>query len=192
MALLLSEYLFLTSKQQRHRCRTPRLKSAASGCVSPISPCSDARDGRRRSFFEFSGKMFFPKTRLFPFQSEFSIDFGGKGFSNGPLWPPCGPFVAPAMARLWPLVARCGPLVAPCGPFVFYGRTFEKFSRGPLCGPPGHRATRNFSKVRIFGFFFIFRPTVYEEKKRKNYTFSSLSKPSTVGRKMKKTRNPNL
>ena len=131
-------------------------------------------------------------TRLFPFQSEFSIDFGGKGFSNDPLWPPCGPFVAPAMARLWPLVARCGPLVAPCGPFVFYGRTFEKFSRGPLCGPPGHRATRNFSKVRIFGFFFIFRPTVYEEKKRKNYTFSSLSIPSTVGRKMKKTRNPNL
>ena len=99
-------------------------------------------------------------TRLFPFQSELSIDFGGKGFSNDPLWPPCGPFVAPAMARLWPLVARCGPLVAPCGPFVFYGRTFEKFSRGPLCGPPGHRATRNFSKVRIFRFFFIFWPTV--------------------------------
>ena len=48
-------------------------------------------------------------TRLFPFQSEFSIDFGGKGFSNDPLWPPCGPFVAPAMAR-------CGPLVAPYGP----------------------------------------------------------------------------
>ena len=81
VALLLSEYLFLTSKQQRHRCRTPRLKSAASGCVSPISPCSDARDGRRRSFFKFSGKMFFPKTRFFPFQYEYSIDFGGKGFS---------------------------------------------------------------------------------------------------------------
>ena len=152
VALLLSEYLFLTSKQQRHRCRTPRLKSAASGCVSPISPCSDARDGRRRSFFKFSGKMFFPKTRFFPFQYEYSIDFGGKGFSNGPLWPACGPFVAP----LWPLVARCGPLVAPCGPFVFYGRTFEKFSRGPLCGPPGHRATRNFSKVRSFRFFSFF------------------------------------
>ena len=117
VALLLSEYLFLTSKQQRHRCRTPRLKSAASGCVSPISPCSDARDGRRRSFFEFSGKMFFPKTRLFPFQSEFSIDFGGKkGFSNDPLWPPCGPFVAPAMARCGPLVAPCGPLWPACGP----------------------------------------------------------------------------
>ena len=29
------------------RCRTPRLKSAASGCASPISPCSGARDGRR-------------------------------------------------------------------------------------------------------------------------------------------------
>ena len=42
----------------------------------------------------------------FPFQYEFSIDFGGKGFSNGPLLPPCGPFVAP----LWPLVAPCGPL----------------------------------------------------------------------------------
>ena len=28
-------------------CRTPRLKSAASGCASPISPCSGARDGRR-------------------------------------------------------------------------------------------------------------------------------------------------
>ena len=29
------------------RCRTPRSKSAASGCASPISPCSGARDGRR-------------------------------------------------------------------------------------------------------------------------------------------------
>ena len=106
-------------------------------------------------------------TRLFPFQSELSIDFGGKGFSNGPLWPPCGPFVAPAMARLWPLVARCGPLVAPCGPFVFYGRTFEKFSRGPLCGPPGHRATRNFSKVRIFRFFsFLGRRSTRRRKER--------------------------
>ena len=181
VALLLSEYLFLTSKQQRHRCRTPRLKSAASGCVSPISPCSDARDGRRLDCFLFN--------------LNFQLILGARGFRMTR----CGPLVAPllrplwpAVARLWPLVARCGPLVAPCGPFVFYGRTFEKFSRGPLCGPPGHRATRNFSKVRIFGFFFIFRPTVYEEKKRKNYTFSSLSIPSTVGRKMKKTRNPNL
>ena len=54
VALLLSEYLFLTSKQQRHRCRTPRLRSAASGCVSPISPCSDARDGRRLDCFLFN------------------------------------------------------------------------------------------------------------------------------------------
>ena len=103
-------------------------------------------------FFQIFGENVFPITRFFSFQYEFSIDFGGKGFSNGPLLPPCGPFVAP----LWPLVARCGPLVAPCGPFVFYGRTFEKFSRGPLCGPPGHRATRNFLKVRSFRFFSFF------------------------------------
>ena len=63
----------------------------------------------------------------------------------GPLWPACGP--------LWPVVARLWPLVAP---LFFYGRTFEKFSRGPLCGPPGHRATRNFSKVRSFRFFSFF------------------------------------
>ena len=145
VALLLSEYLFLTSKQQRHRCRTPRLKSAASGCVSPISPCSDARDGRRLDCFLFN--------------LNFHLILGARGFRMTR----CGPLVAPllrplwpAMARLWPLVARCGPLVAPCGPFVFYGRTFEKFSRGPLCGPPGHRATRNFSKVRIFRFFSFF------------------------------------
>ena len=172
-----------------------RRRPSPSVCVRPT--CGSRGRILVDVFFRLSHQPMFRRTRwaatrLFPFQSEFSIDFGGKGFSNDPLWPPFGPFVAPAMARLWPLVARCGPLVAPCGPFVFYGRTFEKFSRGPLCGPPGHRATRNFSKVRIFGFFFIFRPTVYEEKKRKNYTFSSLSIPSTVGRKMKKTRNPNL
>ena len=145
VALLLSEYLFLTSKQQRHRCRTPRLKSAASGCVSPISPCSDARDGRRLDCFLFN--------------LNFQLILGARGFRMTR----CGPLVAPllrplwpAVARLWPLVARCGPLVAPCGPFVFYGRTFEKFSRGPLCGPPGHRATRNFSKVRISRFFSFF------------------------------------
>ena len=146
-------------------------------------------------FSNFRGKCFFRKLDCFLFNLNFQLILGARGFRMAR----CGPLVAPllrplwpAVARLWPLVARCGPLVAPCGPFVFYGRTFEKFSRGPLCGPPGHRATRNFSKVRIFGFFFIFRPTVYEEKKRKNYTFSSLSIPSTVGRKMKKTRNPNL
>ena len=160
MALLLSEYLFLTSKQQRHACRTPRLKTAASGCVSPISPCSDARDGRRRSFFKFSGKMFFPKTRLFPFQSEFSIDFGGKGFSNGPLWPPCGPFVAPAMARLWPLVARCGPLVAPYGPLwplvaplFSTGEPLKNF-RVARCA--GHRATGPPEIFQRFGFLVFF------------------------------------
>ena len=93
---------------------------------------------------------------------------------TGPV--PCGPQgpLWPAVARLWPLVARCGPLVAPCGPFVFYGRTFEKFSRGPLCGPPGYRATRNFSKVRFFGFFFHFSADGLrgEEKKELYFLFS--------------------
>ena len=156
--------------------------------VSPISPCSDARDGRRRSFFKFSGKMFFPKTRFFPFQYEYSIDFGGKGFSNGPLWPACGPFVAP----LWPLVARCGPLVAPCGPFVFYGRTFEKFSRGPLCGPPGHRATRNFSKVRISRFFHFSADGRRYRKRRESIILSFLLLVDRRPKNEKKTKNPNL
>ena len=63
-------------------------------------------------FFQIFGENVFPITRFFSFQYEFSIDFGGKGFSNGPLLPPCGPFVAP----LWPLVAPCGPLWPACGP----------------------------------------------------------------------------
>ena len=106
-------------------------------------------------FSNFRGKCFSRKLDFFLFNMNIQLILGARGFRMArcgplvaPLLPPCGP--------LWPLVARCGPLVAPCGPFVFYGRTFEKFSRGPLCGPPGHRATRNFSKVRIFRFFSFF------------------------------------
>ena len=163
--------------------------------VSPIKP--GFRRRRRAARLRLSNQPMFRRTRwaatrLFPFQSEFSIDFGGKGFSNDPLWPPFGPFVAPAMARLWPLVARCGPLVAPCGPFVFYGRTFEKFSRGPLCGPPGHRATRNFSKVRISRFFHFSADGRRYRKRRESIILSFLLLVDRRPKNEKKTKNPNL
>ena len=181
VALLLSEYLFLTSKQQRHRCRTPRLKSAASGCVSPISPCSDARDGRQLDCFLFN--------------LNFQLILGARGFRMTrcgpllapllrPLWPACGP--------LWPAVARLWPLMAPCGPFVFYGRTFEKFSRGPLCGPPGHRATRNFSKVRISRFFHFSADGRRYRKRRESIILSFLLLVDRRPKNEKKTKNPNL
>ena len=145
VALLLSEYLFLTSKQQRHRCRTPRLKSAASGCVSPISPCSDARDGRRLDCFLFN--------------LNFQLILGARGFRMTrcgplvapllrPLWPACGP-LWPAVARLWPLVA----------PLFSTGEPLKNF-RVARCA--GHRATGPPEIFQRFGFlvFFIFRPTV--------------------------------
>ena len=145
VALLLSEYLFLTSKQQRHRCRTPRLRSAASGCVSPISPCSDARDGRRLDCFLFN--------------LNFQLILGARGFRMTrcgplvapllrPLWPACGP-LWPAVARLWPLVA----------PLFSTGEPLKNF-RVARCA--GHRATGPPEIFQRFGFlvFFIFRPTV--------------------------------
>ena len=58
-------------------------------------------------------------TRLFPFQSEFSIDFGGKGFSNDPLRPPCGPLVAPLLRPLWPACGPLWPAVARLWPLCF-------------------------------------------------------------------------
>ena len=102
----------------------------------------------------------------------------------GPLWPACGP--------LWPAVARLWPLMAPCGPFVFYGRTFEKFSRGPLCGPPGHRATRNFSKVRISRFFHFSADGRRFRKRRESIILSFLLLVDRRPKNEKKTKNPNL
>ena len=139
VALLLSEYLFLTSKQQRHRCRTPRLKSAASGCVSPISPCSDARDGRRLDCFLFN--------------LNFQLILGARGFRMTrcgplvapllrPLWPACGP-LWPAVARLWPLVA----------PLFSTGEPLKNF-RVARCA--GHRATGPPEIFQRFGFLVFF------------------------------------
>ena len=92
-------------------------------------------------FFQIFGENVFPITRFFSFQYEFSIDFGGKGFSNGPLLPPCGPFVAP----LWPLVAPCGPLwpaVARLWPLVApLFSTGEPLKNFRVARCVGHRAT---------------------------------------------------
>ena len=138
-------------------------------------------------FSIFRGKCFSRKLDFFLFNLNFQLILGARGFRMTR----CGPLVAPllrplwpAMARLWPLVARCGPLVAPCGPFVFYGRTFEKFSRGPLCGPPGHP---KFFKGSDFWFFFHFSADGLrgEEKKELYFLFSFY----TVDRRPKNEKN---
>ena len=107
-------------------------------------------------FFQIFGENVFPITRFFSFQYEFSIDFGGKGFSNGPLLPPCGPFVAP----LWPLVAPCGPLwpaVARLWPLVApLFSTGEPLKNFRVARCAGHRATGPPEIFQRFGFFVFF------------------------------------